>query len=65
MQLVAEGHETPRSRACAPSLGVTWTVQAVAAVAGPAADTAQAAAVIKTMMRLRMIFSFLSDLSGN
>jgi len=60
-QLLAEGQVTPaRAGNVVPAgLGVAWIAQVVAALAGPAAHTAQAAAVSKIMMFRRIILSIL------
>lgn len=60
-QLVAAGQETPlKAGVVVPAgSGVAWIDQVVAALAGPAAHAAQAAAVIKTRMVRRMILSIL------
>jgi hypothetical protein len=58
MQLFAERHETPErvlAATAADGTGVVWIAHVVAALAGFAAHTAQAAAVMKIMMLRRMI----------
>jgi hypothetical protein len=50
VQVVGEMHETPLSMLDTPAgSGVAWIVQVVAAAAGPAAHTPQAAAVVKIL----------------